>query len=320
MKKCPKCQRTFDDAMRFCQSDGTPLVDDAPPVDPYKTMVASSKDISAALGESEPASAEPAEKKAEEEVLQLPDEADPKKTMYVSEEELRREMGVSEEPVVDLPPIAPEPPKFSEPSIDPPSFGDLGPSSPPPTPPSPFSPAGEGQGSQDLGGNPPFMKTTPPIPSPFGERKESTFDEPASYSVPEASPAAEAASSPLEPLSPSIEAEASAPVQNWEPNEPMQNIPAAGPAGQNKTLAIVSLVVGILGLTICCGGLLPNILAIVLGFMAKGKATNDPMNYGGKGLALGGIITGAVGLLGTIVLWIFIVFFNGLALLFQGGR
>ena len=53
MKRCPNCQKTFDDAMRFCQTDGTPLVDDAPPADPYKTMVASKEDIQAALSSSQ---------------------------------------------------------------------------------------------------------------------------------------------------------------------------------------------------------------------------------------------------------------------------
>lgn len=306
MKKCPKCQKTFDDGMRFCQSDGTPLVDDAPPVDPYKTMVASSQDISAAMGAVESAGTAPGGT-AEEEVLQLPAEADPKKTMYVSEEELRKEMGVNDEPVVELPPLAPEPPKFSEPSLNPPSFGDVSPSSPPP---SPLSPGGEGLGSQDLGGDPPFMKTTPPIPSPFSERKEAVYDQPASYSLPEPGPAIETSSAPLEPLSPSIEAEASAPVQNLEPNEPMQNIPVAGPAGQNKTLAIVSLVLGILSI-LCCGWFIPGIVAIILGFMAKSKATNDPANYGGRGLALGGIITGVFSVvLGVIVV---ILYFLGFA-------
>ena len=49
MKRCPTCQKTFDDAMRFCQTDGTPLVEDVTPADPYKTMVASKEDIAAAL-------------------------------------------------------------------------------------------------------------------------------------------------------------------------------------------------------------------------------------------------------------------------------
>lgn len=301
--------------MRFCQTDGTPLVEDAP-VDPYKTMVASSDEIAAAMGPpvSDP---EPAAK-ADEEVLQLPPDNDPKKTMVVSEEELRKEMGKHDEPVVDLPPLAPEPPKFSEPSLSPPSFGDVGTSSPPP---SPFSPAaGEEPASQDLGESP-FMKTTPPIPSPFNKQKEAAYDRPSYYSPPEPEPAPVASSLPLESASAGpLEPAASAPVQNWEPNEPMQNAPVSAPAGQNKTLAIVSLVAGILGLTICCGGFLPNVLAIVLGFMAKGKATSDPANYGGRGLAVGGIITGVLGLLGTIALWIFAIFFNGMAILMQGAR
>src|SRR6476646_7806802 len=51
MKKCPTCGKTFDDNMRFCQVDGTPLVDDAsaatpepppaeePAFDPFATIV-----------------------------------------------------------------------------------------------------------------------------------------------------------------------------------------------------------------------------------------------------------------------------------------
>ena len=27
MKQCPVCEKTFDDSLRFCQVDGTPLVD-----------------------------------------------------------------------------------------------------------------------------------------------------------------------------------------------------------------------------------------------------------------------------------------------------
>ena len=40
MKKCPTCNKTFEDSMRFCQTDGTPLVDDEPAFDPYATIMA----------------------------------------------------------------------------------------------------------------------------------------------------------------------------------------------------------------------------------------------------------------------------------------
>ena len=133
MKKCPTCQRTFEDSLRFCQADGTPLVADEP-VDPYKTMVARPEDIASAV----PSAAEP-QAKEDEEVLELP--VDERKTMYVSEEEIRKEMAAADEQVIEIPPLTdeptpPEPPKFSEPSLSPPSFGDVTP------PPSPFS-AGE---------------------------------------------------------------------------------------------------------------------------------------------------------------------------------
>ena len=168
MKKCPNCDRKFDDSMRFCQTDGTPLVDDAPAVDPYKTMVASPDEMRSAMA----ASNQEPSMKVDDEVLQLPTEADPRKTMYASEEEIRKEMDARDEQVVDLPPLAPDPPKFSEPSLNAPSFGDVTPSAPPP---SPF----ESKDNEPIG-NPtqdsPFSKTTPPIPSPFNKPQGSAYE------------------------------------------------------------------------------------------------------------------------------------------------
>ena len=63
MKRCPTCDKTFDDSLRFCQTDGTPLVDDAP-LDPYKTIVARPGEIAAAIP------SEPSQAKEEDEVLQ----------------------------------------------------------------------------------------------------------------------------------------------------------------------------------------------------------------------------------------------------------
>ena len=289
--------------MRFCQTDGTPLVDETPAVDPYKTMVASKDEIAAAMGsQGKSPDPEPAAK-ADEEVLQLPNEIDPRKTMYASEEEIRKEMAAHDDPVVDLPPLAPEPPKFSEPDLMPPVFGDAPPASPPP---SPFSSPGEPISSP--ADDQPFAKTTPPIPSPFDKPKPSSYDPaPAFSSAAEPEPTFGNISSPLEPASTPLEPAASAPVQNWEPNEPMQNVPT--PVGQNKTLAIVSLVSGILGLTICCGGFLPSLLGVILGFMARSKANQNPAEYGGAGLATAGLITGAIGIVGSIIVWILYVFY-----------
>src|SRR3954469_25606955 len=106
MKKCPTCEKTFEDSMRFCQVDGTPLVDAAPPVDPYKTMVARPEDISAAIP---PPPIEPPNR--EDDVLQLPKQNDPLKTMFASEDEIRREMAgdKQDEQVIEIPPLAGSP-------------------------------------------------------------------------------------------------------------------------------------------------------------------------------------------------------------------
>ena len=134
MKRCPTCQKTFDDAMRFCQTDGTPLVADEAPADPYKTMVASAEDIKSALrSTSEPASTPPPPAEAsratpEEEPLQIPSEPIPSSTP-ASELKTRiaQSAGRDEAEVIEIPPLAePSPadvPSFNEPSPAPPSFG-----------------------------------------------------------------------------------------------------------------------------------------------------------------------------------------------------
>jgi hypothetical protein len=276
------------------------------PVDPYKTMVARPADIAAAMPPAE-------EKKEEEEVLQLPD--DERKTMFMSEDELRKEIADADEQVIEIPPLAevpapPEPPKFSEPGLSPPSFGDVAP------PPSPFS-ASEPEPES------PFAKTTPPIPSPFGEQKPAAFDAPATnipeYKEPEPvkeEPAFNPFNAPAQKSEPLAQAEWTpppAPEASWQNQEIGQNTPfnppppGAAAGGENKTLAIISLVVGILSI-FCCGWFVPGIIAVVLGFMAKGKADSNPAEYGGRGLAMGGIITGAVSIILGIIVVILYVF------------
>ena len=68
---------------------------------------------------------------------------------------------------------------------------------------------------------------------------------------------------------------------------------------QNQTLATISLVLGILGVvTICCYGGLPlGTAAVITGVIAMNQVKKDPQEFGGRGLAIGGIITGAISLL-----------------------
>lgn len=288
MKRCPNCDKTFDDNMRFCQTDGTPLVDDAPPLDPYKTIVAGAPSMQS------------------DDVLDLPSAPDPAKTMYASEEEIRSEMSARDEQVIDIPPLVePEPPKFSEPG----------------PPPSPFSTPG-------LGGS------SAPIPSPFNEPKSPTYEptpayEPTpTYDPPPAPSFAdpepirnEPAFNPFNqpPSAPMAKAEWApppAPEAGWQNQQIGQNTPfqppPAGTGGVNQTLPIVSLVFGIVSL--CCYiSPVTGIVALVTGYMGIKNANNDPRQYGGKGLAIAGMITGGIFLLLGLIYWIYIIFIVGLA-------
>lgn len=285
MKRCPSCDKTFDDNMRFCQSDGTALVDDAP-LDPYKTMVAQPADIAKAMGGSD-----------KDDVLDLPAESDPAKTMFASEDEIRAEMAARDAgDVIDIPPLGePEPPKFSEPA----------------PPPSPFS-------SPEPG-----IVSAAPIPSPFDDPKPSTYEPPTPPSFADSEPEPlpdEPAFNPFNQPAPMAQAEWTPPPvasdQPWS-NQPVgQNpppfTPPGGGSGLNQTLPIVSLVFGVVSL--CCYiSPLTGIVALVTGYMGMKNANNDPAHFGGKGLAIAGMITGGVFFLLGLIYWIYIIFIIGLS-------
>ena len=68
----------------------------------------------------------------------------------------------------------------------------------------------------------------------------------------------------------------------------------------DQTLAIVSIAAGAASLTIgwCCySGVLLGPAAMITGFIALSQSKKDPQNYGGRGLAIGGIVTGGLYLL-----------------------
>ena len=79
---------------------------------------------------------------------------------------------------------------------------------------------------------------------------------------------------------------------------------------QTHTMAIVSLIFGIMGLVGVCPGL-GSIIALVTGNMAKGDIQRNPSLYSGDGLAKGGIILGWIGIafmacgLCAAVVWVF---------------
>ncbi len=289
--------------MRFCQVDGTPLVDDAPPFDPYATIVSSPAIPAPVATPQESETIQPvAEHKAPEpesvaspiaepeDVLDLP-ENDPLKTMYVSDAEMRDALGgktaASEESVMELPPIeesadldsapvekhaVPEPPSFDVPDVPSPSFGDMAP------PPTPFS-VPDGQPYESA------PAPDEPVPAIFDEPAtimQSSFSTP--YDPPPPAPVAEWAPPP-------------APDASWQNQEIGSNTPfqppPAGVGSLNQTLPIISLILGIVSL--CCYiSPITGTAALITGFLGMKNVKNDPANYGGKGLAIAGMVTGGI--------------------------
>ena len=334
MKKCPSCEKTFEDSMRFCQVDGTPLIDDAPAFDPYATIVAPAG--SAAPPEPEPPAAveppvmsiepiETAESEAAtqiadypqtaapiaepDDVLDLPSEPDPLKTMYVSEDEMRAALGsvdAADDQIMEIPEAAPEPPAFIAPEIA--------------TPPSPFAAETPSESV--------FAASEPAIPSPFGDQAPVAEEvQTPQFSAPEPPPFKE----PEPAFAPSVaEPAASSPPAEWTPppapdaswqnqeigsNTPFQQ-PPVGAAAPSSVLAIISLVSGVIGFLSAIGILIPllgvlcalvtlglGLAAIITGFLARSRANRSPDQYGGKGLATAGIILGVLDLIAPFVIY-----------------
>jgi Domain of unknown function (DUF4190) len=321
MKQCPACSKTFEDSMKFCQTDGTPLITivaeiTPPPTvpnDPFKTVVAGSQRMQ------------------DDDILQLPIEQDPMKTMVASD--LKKEIPPSRLDVSQ--PL--NPPVFNEPSLSPPSFGDLSPANPP-LPPleepatliAPEVPNFDATfTSMPLPSDSPFGSSpNKPSTSPFDQPMTNPFDTP-SYTPPpfkEPEPIytnEQFGNNPFGQANQQIEqawTPPPAPDQNWAnqgvgQNTPFQT-PPIGMQGQNQTLAIVSLVCGVLGifLSFCCYGGFPlGIAALITGFLGMKNANSDPANYGGKGLAIGGMITGGISFLisaGLVIALILLRFAN----------
>jgi len=106
-----------------------------------------------------------------------------------------------------------------------------------------------------------------------------------------------------------------APVDEWKDKAVGEHNPGKitpSGEGQDQTFAYISLACGILSM-LCCFSIITGPAAIVTGFMARSKISQDPEAYGGGMLALIGMITGVIGTLLFIGLIIVQVFFGALA-------
>lgn len=95
----------------------------------------------------------------------------------------------------------------------------------------------------------------------------------------------------------------------------MGGAPGASGPKKNSTLAITSLVLGILGLTLCCGTWLISLAAIITGVMGKKEIKAKPDALTGDMFANIGIGTGAFGLLVSLagaLYYIFVVLWSSL--------
>jgi hypothetical protein len=97
------------------------------------------------------------------------------------------------------------------------------------------------------------------------------------------------------------------PVQSWGNNPNAVNFAGMSQTPQ-QTLAVISLITGIASCTVglCCYmGTLLGPVAIITGIIALVQIKGDPMRYTGKGMAIGGIATGAFYFVLIILLIIF---------------
>jgi len=91
----------------------------------------------------------------------------------------------------------------------------------------------------------------------------------------------------------------SAPVQ-WQSQTPAYQAPQPGlihfTRSLDQTLPTVSLILGVFAaIFVCCyGGLWLGLPAALLGFMGLRNADSDPTKFGGRGLAIAGMVLGVI--------------------------
>lgn len=142
---------------------------------------------------------------------------------------------------------------------------------------------------------PPTLWRSPPMPPSVSPTEQPTLDMPGAYRPP---PAPVSSPQPLQP--------------SWMPPPP-----PAYPVAPQQSLAIASLILGIVSVTVgwCCSfGILTSPIALIMGIIALVQIKNDPTKYGGKGFAIGGIVTGGL----FFVILAAIILLYGIGILMSG--
>lgn len=81
---------------------------------------------------------------------------------------------------------------------------------------------------------------------------------------------------------------------------------------QDQTLPIISLILGVFGLVLLCcyAGFPLGAAAMVTGYLGMNNANKNPMQYGGRGLAMTGMVLGGISILISVGWIIFIILAN----------
>jgi len=79
-----------------------------------------------------------------------------------------------------------------------------------------------------------------------------------------------------------------------------------GQQPKSSVLAIVSLVTGVLGI-LCCGWFVLSIAALITGFLGRKEIAESGGMKTGNGLAMAGLILGAIGIVLGILNWVLIL-------------
>ncbi len=96
------------------------------------------------------------------------------------------------------------------------------------------------------------------------------------------------------------------PMASWQNQQSnIQNQPygmAQMMRSQDQTLPTISMILGILSLImICCyGGIWLGLPAAIVGFIGMRNADSDSIQYGGRGMAIGGMVLGIISFLTSI--------------------
>lgn len=101
----------------------------------------------------------------------------------------------------------------------------------------------------------------------------------------------------------------SAPGAQWTPpQQPNPQWAAPLPSGlKNHPMAIASLVLGLIGLIPCFFGV-PGLIGLVLGIVGLGAINKAPQQFTGKGMAITGIVLGALETIGLILFGLLVAF------------